>query len=177
MRNVEKIKTEVAPIQDRSIGSDGKNENLIIENKNKEKASRKEKIIQEILGMKRKAETEPDAINIHLRNLANPGADDVELKNIEENLLRAYLEEEDYNAYENVEKGTWNENHGDFKNYMETVLAWKRNEKMDSGANPKLLALSPKLLARRDFAAMVRSIILDREAERKNKERELKKQF
>jgi hypothetical protein len=133
-----------------------RDDNLVIENKKARESAKREKTINAILALKDKSETEPDGVNIHL-------------KGIDRNILLASLNDEDYSAfYEVFISGGWDENCREFREYMERELEWEKKEKMDSGKNRKLLA-------RRNFATMLRAYLVAKNAEKKSEERELER--
>lgn len=107
----------------------------------------KEDVIKKILELKSESETSPNSINLHLRN-------------IPEDILIASLADEDIEAFKKAFNNEWKEDSTEFKNYTENVLEWKRREKMDSGE-------SPTLKIRRNFAAMIRSQVIDLAAKKK----------
>jgi hypothetical protein len=130
-------------------------DNLTLENKKEEEGRNREKIISAILDLKDKIRSEPDGVNMHL-------------KNIDRNLLFTSLEEEDYEAFDKVFNNEWDESSDGYKEYVEKELEWEGREKMDSGK-------SPKLLVRRDFATMMRAYFMSKYAEEKNEEKDLNK--
>jgi len=111
----------------------------------------KEDVIKKILELKKESEFSPNSVNLHL-------------KDIPEDILIASLANEDIEAFKEAFNNEWLEGSEDFKNYEESVLEWKRKERMDSGE-------SPTLKIRRNFAAMIRNYVIDLTAKKKEEDK------
>lgn len=112
---------------------------------------KKEDLMRRIQKMKCESESKPDEINIHL-------------KGIDAKVLATSLEEDDYQAFKKAFNNEWLYDTKDFKEYEENIVAWEKREKMDSGE-------SPKLKVRRNFAAMIRTYVVDRSIKKKIEEK------